>query len=197
MAYGTLKVDTIIYTSGGVDTTTTVSGLANGNFPNIISSGTISGATITGDVGDFTTITAVTGIFTTTLSGATVTGDTGSFTTLTANGGNFTSVTGTTVTGTTANFVTGVFTTEVSSATFTGTTANFVSGVFTTQVSGLTVRGGTAVFDSGNFASGLLSSGIVESTNGGFRFPDGTTQTTAATAGTPGVSLGLVIALGG
>jgi hypothetical protein len=39
-----------------------------------------------------------------------------------------------------------------------------------------------------------LTSGTIESTTGGFKFPDGTTQITAATQG---VSLGLVIALGG
>jgi hypothetical protein len=50
------------------------------------------------------------------------------------------------------------------------------------------------VFSSGNFSSGLLASGIIQSTTGGFKFPDGTTQITAATQG---VSLGLVIALGG
>ena len=73
MAYGTLKVDNITYTSAGVDASTTVSGLVEGNFPNITITGTISGTTITGDTGDFTTITAVTGIFTNTLSGAVVT----------------------------------------------------------------------------------------------------------------------------
>jgi hypothetical protein len=69
MPYGTLKVDNITYTSAGVDATTTVSGLVEGGFPNISITGTISGATITGNIGEFTTITAVTGIFTTTLSG--------------------------------------------------------------------------------------------------------------------------------
>ena len=73
--------------------------------------------------------------------------------------------------------------TLVSGATVTGTTANFVSGVFTTQVSGATVRGNLALFNSGNFASGLITTGIIQSTTGGFRFPDGTTQTTAASGG--------------
>jgi hypothetical protein len=108
MPYGTLKVDNITYTSAGVDATTTVSGLVEGGFPNISITGTISGATITGNIGEFTTITAVTGIFTTTLSGQTVTGNTAGFTT----------VTGATVTGTTANFVT------VSGTTVTGSAVN-------------------------------------------------------------------------
>lgn len=108
MPYGTLKVDNITYTLAGVDATTTVSGLVEGGFPNISITGTISGATITGNIGEFTTITAVTGIFTTTLSGQTVTGNTAGFTT----------VTGATVTGTTANFVT------VSGTTVTGSAVN-------------------------------------------------------------------------
>jgi hypothetical protein len=93
MPYGTLKVDNITYTSAGVDATTTVSGLVEGGFPNISITGTISGATITGNIGEFTTITAVTGIFTTTLSGQTVTGTTA----------NFVTVSGTTVTGSAVN----------------------------------------------------------------------------------------------
>ena len=175
MPYGILKVDTITYTSGGVDTSTTVSGLAlaaQGGFPNITSTGTISGATITGNTGSFTTLTAVTGIFTTVLSG-------------------------TTTTGVTANFQSGVFTTQVSGTivagtTHTGTTANFNSGVFTTRVSGLTVTGDagqfttltaiTGIFTSGTFSSGLQASGVIESTTGGIKFPDATIQTTAATA---------------
>jgi len=175
MPYGTLKVDTITYTSGGADASTTISGLAlaaQGGFPNITSTGTISGATITGNTGNFTTLTAVTGIFTTVLSG-------------------------TTTTGVTANFQSGVFTTQVSGTivagtTHTGTTANFNSGVFTTRVSGLTVTGDagqfttltaiTGVFTSGTFSSGLKASGVIESTTGGIKFPDATIQTTAATA---------------
>lgn len=76
MAYGTLKVDTVIYTSNGVDATTTISGLANGTFANVTSTGTISGAIITGDTGQFTTLTAVTGIFTSSVSGSTITAGT-------------------------------------------------------------------------------------------------------------------------
>lgn len=73
MAYGTLKVDTIVYTSNGVDATTTISGLANGTFTNVTSTGTISGATITGNTGQFTNITGNTAGFTT-ITGITVTG---------------------------------------------------------------------------------------------------------------------------
>jgi len=123
MPYGTLKVDNITYTAGGSDASTTVSGLVNGaGFANIATTGTISGATITGNTGSFTTITAVTGIFTTTLSGATVTGNTAQFTNLTGTSAGFTTVTGTTVTGTTANFVT------VSGTTVTGGSVNDSKG---------------------------------------------------------------------
>lgn len=113
MAYGTLKVDNITYTSGGSDASTTVSGLVNGNFPNITITGTVSGATITGNTGNFTTITAVTGIFTSTLSGQTAT-------------------------GVTANFQSGVFTTQISGQTITGNQIRVISG---TVESGLQVKG--------------------------------------------------------
>jgi len=124
MPYGTLKVDNITYTNAGSDATTTVSGLVAGTgFANLSITGTISGATITGNTGDFTTITAVTGIFTTTLSGAAITGGTAGFTT----------VTGATITGTTVNAVSANFTTSVTGVTLTGAT-----GAFTT-VTGQTV----------------------------------------------------------
>jgi hypothetical protein len=130
MPYGTLKVDTITYTNGGVDATATVSGLAAGSgFVNIATTGTISGATITGNTGNFTTLTAVTGIFTTTLSGATISGNTAQFTNVTGGGAGFTTVTGATVTGAAGRF-----------GTLTGNTAGF------TTVTGATVTGATGSF---------------------------------------------------
>lgn len=66
MNYGTLKLDTIVYTSGGFDASATVSGLAAGNFPNISTSGTVSGTS-----GIFTVVSGTSGIFTGTVSGAT------------------------------------------------------------------------------------------------------------------------------
>ena len=147
MSYGTLKVDNITYTSGGVDTSVTVSGLVQGGFPNITITGTISGATITGNTGNFTTITAVTGIFTNTLSG-------------------------TTATGVTANFQSGVFTTRVSGATITGDAGQFINitggGAAFTSVTGITVTGTTANFVSGNF-TGTLSGNTVRDTAGSVR----------------------------
>ena len=173
MAYGTLKVDNITYTSAGVDASTTVSGLVEGNFPNITITGTISGTTITGDTGDFTTITAVTGIFTTTLSGATVTGATAQFTTLTGGTAGFTTITGQTITGTTGQFgtVTGNtagFTT-VTGATVTGTTGQF--GTVTGNTAGFTtVTGQTVTGTTGQF-------GTVTGNTAGFTTVTGTTVT--------------------
>lgn len=41
MAYGTVKLDTAIYTSAGLDASVTISGLANGNLPNLATTGTL------------------------------------------------------------------------------------------------------------------------------------------------------------
>jgi hypothetical protein len=62
-----------------------------------------------------------------------------------------TTVSGATVTGTTANFVSGVFTTQISGATVTGTTASFTSGVFTN------ISGTTTTITSGIIASGTAA----------------------------------------
>ena len=178
MAYGTLKVDNITYTSAGVDASTTVSGLVEGNFPNITITGTISGTTITGDTADFTTITAVTGIFTTTLSGATVTGATAQFTTLTGGTAGFTTITGQTVTGTAGQFgtVTGNtagFTT-VTGATVTGDAGQF--GTVTGNTAGFTtVTGQTVTGTAGQF-------GTVTGNTAGFTTVTGTTVTGATGA---------------
>jgi len=97
MAYGTLKVDNIIFTNNGSDQTTTVSGLYNAATSNITVTGTISGNIIQGQTVSGVTVTGTTanfasGVFTTSLSGATVTGNTGSFSNLTAVSGTFTTL---------------------------------------------------------------------------------------------------------
>jgi hypothetical protein len=150
MAYGSLKVDNIIFTNGGVDQTITVSGIVSSTSGDLTVTGTISGATIqggtlvsgatvTGDIGQFTTLTGETAGFTTltgatvtgttanfvTVSGTTVTGNTAQFTTLTGNTAGFTTLTGATVTGTTANFAT------ISGTTITGGHVTTTSGTFT------------------------------------------------------------------
>jgi hypothetical protein len=238
MPYGTVKVDNITFTNGGSDQNITVSGLYNSFTSGISVTGTISGAVIIGStsvsgatvIGGTVTGTTVQGGTVTgnTVQGGTVTGNTVQGGTVTGNTvqgitGVFVSLTGTTTSGTTANFSSGVFTTQVSGntvigPTHTGTTANFSSGVFTSQISGAVVIGTTTtgisanfdsgvfttsisgttvtgntgqfttltavtgIFTSGTFSNGLVTSGIIQSTTGGFKFPDGTTQTTAATA---------------
>jgi len=161
MNYGTIKVDQITFTNAGVDDTLTVSGIMqsmSGSMTvtgtiqgeTIIGTSTISGATVTGNIGQFTSITGVTGVFTSYISGLTITGDTAQFITVTGGSAGFTTITGTTVTGTTANFVSGIFSAEVSGLTVRGTT-----------VSGLTVTGNV-----GSFAT--LTGGVITLTSGVF-----------------------------
>lgn len=83
MAYGTVKVDTIIFDQGGADQNVTVSGIYRAITSGVTVTGTISGAVLIG---------------TTTVSGATVTGTQSSFTS-----GNFV-----TLSGVTATFTSGV-----------------------------------------------------------------------------------------
>ena len=137
MAYGILKVDTIIFDQGGADQNVTVSGIYRAITSGVTVTGTISGAVLIG---------------TTTVSGATVTG-----TTVQGISGTFTTLTGTTTTGTTANFASGVFTTRVSGTTITGTTAQFTSGTFVsltgTTITGTTISGTTVSSTTGTFTS--------------------------------------------
>ncbi len=70
MPYGELRIDTITYTSGGVDSSVTVSGIVAGPSTGIAITGNISGNTIIGTTGTFTSLT-----------GTTTTGTTANFTT--------------------------------------------------------------------------------------------------------------------
>jgi hypothetical protein len=79
MPYGTVKLDTIIYTSGGLDASTAMSGLVGGNFSSVSSSGTISGAS-----GVFTVVSGTSGVFTV------VSGTSGVFTVVSGTSGVFT-----------------------------------------------------------------------------------------------------------
>jgi hypothetical protein len=91
-----------------------------------------------------------------------------------------TTVSGATVTGTTANFVSGVFTTQISGATVTGTTASFTSGVFTN------ISGTTATITSGIIASGTAAApslAILADLDTGL-FSPGADQVAVATNGT-------------
>jgi hypothetical protein len=160
MAYGSLKVDNIIFTNGGVDQTITVSGIVAATSGNLTVTGTISGAVVQGG---------------TLVSGATVTGAAGQFTTLTGGTAGFTTVTGTTVTGTTANFVSGVFTTQISGATVTGNTAGFTTITGTTvtgttanfaTISGTTITGGHVTTASGTFTGNVTAAAFVPTATG-------------------------------
>ena len=165
MAYGTVKADSITFTSNSADVTTTLSGIYASTTNNLTLTGTASAVTFTGTTANF-----VSGVFSTQVSGATVIAPTG----------RFTSLTGTTTTGTTANFVSGVFSTQVSGVTITGTTVATTTGTFTS------LTGTTATFTSGIIASGtaaLPSLAILSDPNTGI-FSPGADQLAVATNGT-------------
>ncbi len=88
MAYGTIKIDTITFTDGGIDKSVAISGLVqNPTFTgNVTVTGTISGNTVRGQ----------------TISGVTVTGTTANFTS-----GNFANISGGTHTITSGVFASG------------------------------------------------------------------------------------------
>ncbi len=97
--------------------------------------------------------------------------------------GNVT-VTGT-VSGATANFVSGVFTTQISGATVTGGNANFTSGTFTN------ISGGVYTITSGVFAlgtSGTPSISFASDPNTGIYSP-GADQVAISTNGTPRITV--------
>jgi hypothetical protein len=179
MAYGTVKVDTIIFDQGGTDQNVTASGIYRAITSGVTVTGTISGAVLIG---------------TTTVSGATVTGTAVQGTTVQGVSGTFTSLTGTTTTGTTANFVSGVFTTRISGTTVTGDTGQFTSGTFVsltgTTITGTTINAVTVSSTTGTFTSltgttitGTTINGVtVAATTGSFTSLTGTTiQGTTAT----------------
>ena len=122
--------------------------------------GITSGVTVTGTVSGNT-------IQGQTVSGVTVTGATGNFATANGTTVNFvsgvftTQLSGATVTGNTGQFtnITGVAigATTITGTTVTGTTANFASGVFTTQLSGATITGNTGNFTSLTAVTGTFT----------------------------------------
>jgi len=156
MSYGELKIDTITFTAGGVDTSVSVSGLVQnptftGNITttgtisgDVIKGNTVSGATVTGDTGEFGNLTAVSGVFTTQVSGATVTGDVGLFGTIT--GGIHTLTSGVFASGTAAN-PSITFVDDLDTGLFTGaanTVSMVASGAAVLTVTGTNVGIGTA-----------------------------------------------------
>jgi hypothetical protein len=179
MAYGTIKVDNIVFTNGGADQNITVSGLVSSTSGSLTVTGTISGDTVKGNYGSFTNLTGVTtsgttanfqtitgavGVYTTSISGATITGTAvraTSITGITVVG--TTTVSGATITGTAvqATSITGITivgTTTVSGVTITGTTGSF------TQLNAVTISGGisgyAALSSTGQTYSGGQRGGI-------------------------------------
>jgi hypothetical protein len=179
MAYGTIKVDNIVFTNGGADQNITVSGLVSSTSGSLTVTGTISGDTVKGNYGSFTNLTGVTtsgttanfqtitgavGVYTTSISGATITGtavQATSITGITVVG--TTTVSGATITGTAvqATSITGITivgTTTVSGVTITGTTGSF------TQLNAVTISGGisgyAALSSTGQTYSGGQRGGI-------------------------------------
>jgi hypothetical protein len=80
MSFGTLAVDYIRYTNNASGLTTSLSGVFNGQFPGITTTGTLSGSYVVANSGAFS---------------GTVTGATGSFSTTSGTSGVFSIVSGT------------------------------------------------------------------------------------------------------
>jgi len=140
MAYGTVKVDTIIFDQGGTDQNVTVSGIYRAITSGVTVSGTISGAVLVG---------------TTTVSGTTVTGTTANF----ASGVFTTQVSGATVTGTQSSFTSGNF------VTLSGATATFTSGVIasgTAAAPSLSILGdpNTGIYSPGADTLAFVEGGV-------------------------------------
>ena len=140
MAYGTVKVDTIIFDQGGADQNATVSGIYRAITSGVTVSGTIAGAVLIG---------------TTTVSGTTVTGTTANF----ASGVFTTQVSGTTVTGTQSSFTSGNF------VTLSGATATFTSGVIasgTAAAPSLSILGdpNTGIYSPGADQVAVATNGV-------------------------------------
>lgn len=146
MAYGSLKVNRIIFNSGGTDYILDVTSLVS------------NGSNFSGGTIQATSITGVTGVFTSVLSGALITGSTGNITTFSGSTGIFTSsLSGNAITGTSLNatFVTGNTVTATTLTANTGTVGNLTSS---TTVSGGTISGTSATLTSFTGASGSFSS---------------------------------------
>jgi collagen type VII alpha len=165
----------ILYVSGTTNVTGTFSGTTitgtNVNATNLTAN------TLSTNSFSVTTLTGVSGTFTTIVSGATVTGNTGNFGNLAAVSGVFSNyLKGGTVTGDfgafgTATGITGIYTTLLSGATVTGTTANFTTGNFRVLNAGShtitgnsTISGDLIVRGSGFFSSGVQITGTISGT---------------------------------
>jgi hypothetical protein len=114
MAYGTIKVDNIIFTNGGSDQTVTVSGIVASTSGNLTVTGTISGGTVKGTYGSFTSLT-----------GVTTSGTTANFVTLSG-----TTITGGTINAITTNITTGIFAAGSAAAPSLTFTGDLNTGIF-------------------------------------------------------------------
>lgn len=181
-----------LYVSGATEITGTLSGTTitgtNINVTNITSqtfstnafsttsitgvSGTftsrVSGQTVTGITGAFTQLFASSGDISDRLKAGTVTGDYGAFGTITGATGIYTFLSGTTTTGTNANFTTGTFQTiNAGSHTITGNSV----------ISGNLIVRGSGYFSSGVQITGTLSGTTVTGSTARFTNITGTTIT--------------------
>ena len=144
MAYGTIKVDQVTFTNGGVDQTISVSGIVQSISGDITATGTIQGATVIG---------------TSTVSGATVTGDAGAFTIITGGTAGFTTVTGATITGGHVTAASGTYTGNVTAAAFIPTGSSVpTNGVYLPSANNVAIstNGNGALFidENGKFGIG-------------------------------------------
>jgi hypothetical protein len=148
MAYGSIKANTIIFNSGGGDTSI--------DLTSILASGSnFSGGTIQG-----TTFTGATGIFTTSLSGTTITGATGNIVTVTGTTGIFTtSISGASITGTSVN-ATNITGQSINGVTFTAVSGNIGNVVTTGTVSGGTITGNTGSFTNITGTTGVFTAQV-------------------------------------
>ena len=146
------QIDTLSNNNATFTGILTHSGTINAN--DINATGTISGATITGDIGQYTTLTGQTAVFTTQVFGTNITGDSAYFERTTGTFIDVTNLSGTTITGDYGQFLnlTGFSShaTSFSGTTITGDTASLAvtlgtSGFFT-YLSGITVTGASGLF---------------------------------------------------
>lgn len=148
MAYGSIRANTIIFNSGGSDTTI--------DLTTLIASGT----NFSGNVIEANTFSGVSGIFTTSLSGVTIEGSTGNIDTVSGATGIFTSLaSGVSITGTNIN-ATNITGQTISGVTFAASTGNIPNLTITGTLSGNTISGTSGDFDVITVASGEFTSEI-------------------------------------
>ena len=140
MAYGSVKVDNIIFDNGGVDKLITVSGLFYSTSGALTVTGAISGGSVTAPTATFTTLT-----------GTTTAGTTATFTS-----GSFTSLTGVTTTVTSGVF--GLGSAAAPSIAFSGDANTGIYSPGADQV-GISTSGTNRVWvdASGNIGFGTIS----------------------------------------